>query len=175
MICNKKKEWFAIPFFSSRCQIGYSRYLYQINSQFFRYIKGLAAGGNYKEMEQYIAKMDESMNLFELAVIGGINSNYQAGYGARRTTRNTSEKFDDAKSTLSKSHTEIIVKPDGSRVLVTTMNVGGMETTMSLEISKPTEASNDNPRQDTERNMPAAENDAGTDELSNVSNAISKM
>lgn len=37
-----------------------------------------------------------------------------------------------------KTKTEIVVKPDGSRVLVVTMAVGGMETTMSLEISKPT-------------------------------------
>lgn len=29
-------------------------------------IKGLAGSGNYGEMEQYIAKMDESMNMFEL-------------------------------------------------------------------------------------------------------------
>ena len=33
---------------------------------------------------------------------------------------------------------DIIVKPDGSRVLVVTTNIGGMKTTMSLEISKPT-------------------------------------
>lgn len=39
-----------------------------------------------------------------------------------------------------KSKTEIIIKPDGSRVLVMTMSIGGMETTMSLEISKPTNA-----------------------------------
>ncbi len=33
------------------------------------------------------------------------------------------------------SKTNIIVKPDGSRVLVVTMNIGGMETNMSLKIS----------------------------------------
>ena len=36
------------------------------------------------------------------------------------------------------SNSDIIVKPDGSRVLVVTTNIGGMKTTMSLEISKPT-------------------------------------
>lgn len=41
-----------------------------------------------------------------------------------------------------KTSTEIIVKPDGSRVLVMTMHIGGMETTMSLEISKPTDLPN---------------------------------
>ena len=39
----------------------------------------------------------------------------------------------------------IYVKPDGSRVLVVTMNFGGIETTMSLEISKPTAIQNANP------------------------------
>lgn len=39
--------------------------------------------------------------------------------------------------------TDIIVKPNGSRVLVITMNVGGMETTMSLKISEPTDMPND--------------------------------
>jgi len=34
-------------------------------------IKGLAESGNYEEMGQYIAKMDESMNLFELTVKTG--------------------------------------------------------------------------------------------------------
>ncbi len=43
----------------------------------------------------------------------------------------------------SETKSEIIVKPDGSRVLVVTMQVGGMETTMSLEISKPTAMQND--------------------------------
>ena len=68
----------------------------------------------------------------------------------------------------SESKTEIIVKPDGSRVLVMTMRIGGMETTMSLEISKPTEAPNDNSEHDT-TNTPAAENDTVSNEMSNVS------
>lgn len=37
----------------------------------------------------------------------------------------------------SETKTEIIVKPDGSRVLVITTVTGGLETTMSLEIAKP--------------------------------------
>lgn len=43
----------------------------------------------------------------------------------------------------SETRTDIIVKPDGSRVLVVTMSVGGIETTMSLEISKPTALQNE--------------------------------
>ncbi|AOT72297.1 hypothetical protein [Geosporobacter ferrireducens] len=50
----------------------------------------------------------------------------------------------------SETSTNIIVKPDGSRVLVVTMNIGGMETTMSMEISKPTEFPNEQAVDDTE-------------------------
>ncbi len=49
------------------------------------------------------------------------------------STRNDGQAEED-----SKTDTEIIMKPDGSRVLVVTMNVGGIETSMTLEISKPT-------------------------------------
>lgn len=42
----------------------------------------------------------------------------------------------------SKTDTKIIVKPDGSRVLLVTTKVCGMQTSMSLEISKPTAMQN---------------------------------
>ena len=58
------------------------------------------------------------------------------------------EELEQAGSQESETTTEIIVKPDGSRVLMMTMSIGGMETTMSLEISKPTEAPNENSEQD---------------------------
>ncbi len=47
---------------------------------------------------------------------------------------------DDDESDGNKSETDsnIIVKADGSRVLEVTMNIGGTQTTMCLEISKPT-------------------------------------
>ena len=79
-----------------------------------------------------------------------------------------SEKVDKQES---ETKTEIITKPDGSRVLVMTMSIGGMETTMSLEISKPTEAPNENSKQDTDNNMPSAdaEMDMVSDEMSNIS------
>ena len=71
----------------------------------------------------------------------------------------------------SESKTEIIVKPDGSRVLVMTMSIGGMETTMSLEISKPTEAPNENSEHDTNNTL-TAENDTVSNEMSNVSSEV---
>lgn len=55
------------------------------------------------------------------------------------------EKSEQPADVESKTDTEIIIKPDGSRVLVVTMSFRGMETTMSLEISKPTAMPNANP------------------------------
>lgn len=62
----------------------------------------------------------------------------------------------------SETKTDIIVKSDGSRVLVMTMSVGGMETTMSLLLSKPTSMQNES----SDRNADHAEQSTGTDALS---------
>lgn len=43
----------------------------------------------------------------------------------------------------SKTHSDIVVNADGSRVLVITMKFSGVETQMSIELSKPTEMDND--------------------------------
>lgn len=52
------------------------------------------------------------------------------------------------------------MKTDGSRVLMITMNIGGMETTMSLEISKPTNMQNDNAKQEADSSdRPFSESD----------------
>ena len=77
------------------------------------------------------------------------------------------EELEQAGSQESETTTEIIVKPDGSRVLVMTMSIGGMETTMSLEISKPTEAPNEYSQHDTDNNMSSDDTkmDAGSDEM----------
>ena len=105
------------------------------------------------------------------------NANVQDIYKALKSKNPLLEQEDDDVSDEeskqkdkqeSESKTEIIVKPDGSRVLVMTMSIGGMETTMSLEISKPTEAPNENSEHDT-NNTPTAENDTVSNEMSNVS------
>ena len=81
------------------------------------------------------------------------------------------EELEQADKQESESKTDIIVKPDGSRVLVMTMSIGGMETTMSLEISKPTKAPNENSEHDTDNNMPSDDTgmDTVSDEMSNIS------
>ncbi len=105
------------------------------------------------------------------------NANVQDIYEALKSTNpllvqednNVSdEELEQVDKQESESKTEIIVKPDGSRVLVMTMSIGGMETTMCLEISKPTEAPTENTKQDT-NNTPMAENDTVSDEMSNIS------
>lgn len=42
-----------------------------------------------------------------------------------------------------KTSSEIIVRPDGSRVLMITVDIGGTQTAMSLQISEPTDIQND--------------------------------
>lgn len=105
------------------------------------------------------------------------NANVQDIYKALKSTNPLLEQEDNDVSDEelkqedkqeSDSKTEIIVKPDGSRVLVMTMSIGGMETTMSLEISKPTEAPTENAKQDT-NNTPTAENETVSNEMSNMS------
>ena len=63
------------------------------------------------------------------------------GEGTEETQE--SEEKNEEKKEESKTDTDIIVKPDGSRVLLVTTRVCGQQTTMSLEISKPTAMQND--------------------------------
>ena len=108
------------------------------------------------------------------------NANVQDIYDALKSTNPlieqedsgvTDEELEQADKQESESKTDVIVKPDGSRVLVMTMSIGGMETAMSLEISKPTEALNENSEHDTDNNMPSDDTgmDTVSDEMSNIS------
>ena len=108
------------------------------------------------------------------------NANVQDIYDALKSTNPlmeqedsdaVDEELEQADKQESESKTDIIVKPDGSRVLVMTMSIGGMETTMSLEISKPTEVPNENSEHDTDNNMPSDDigMDTVSDEMSNIS------
>lgn len=108
------------------------------------------------------------------------NANVQDIYEALKSTNPLMEQensdvsdegLEQADQQESESKTDIIVKPDGSRVLVMTMSIGGMETTMSLEISKPTEVPNENSEHDTDNNIPSDDTgmDTVSDEMSNIS------
>lgn len=63
------------------------------------------------------------------------------------------EALANKKQQESKTDTDIIVKADGSRVLLVTTRVCGMQTTMSLEISKPTAMQNDISEEQEERTI----------------------
>ncbi|HEX3077820.1 MAG TPA: hypothetical protein VHQ24_13235 [Lachnospiraceae bacterium] len=60
--------------------------------------------------------------------------------------KSPSNRFEDSISDIRKKKSDsasdtdsnIVVKPDGSKVLVVTTKVGGMETTMSIKLSEPT-------------------------------------
>ncbi len=66
-----------------------------------------------------------------------------------------------------KTESEIIVKPDGSRVLMITVNIGGTQASMSLQISEPTDMQNNISKQEN-RNSEAPVNTAAltSDEIS---------
>ncbi len=78
--------------------------------------------------------------------------------------RKTSEKEGSVERKLDekKVDTDIQVKPDGSRVLVMTRQIGGMSTTTSMEISKPTRMPNGTaPQEDAGTGACAGRQDAG--------------
>lgn len=79
-------------------------------------------------------------------------------------------KEPDSAGRESGTRSDIIVKPDGSRVLVVTVNIGGMETTMSLEISKPTDIVNEAAdREETDDGQPAIrDGNPGADQMTDA-------
>lgn len=67
----------------------------------------------------------------------------------------------ESQSDERRTDSNIIVKPDGSKVLVVTMKIGGMESTMSLKISDPTDfASNEKNEQSDLQNEETINNNA---------------
>lgn len=68
--------------------------------------------------------------------------------------------------TKSETKSDIIVKPDGSRVLVMTLQIGGMASTVSVEISKPTDFPN--MASDLEQNSSLAESEETAEDMSNI-------
>lgn len=69
-------------------------------------------------------------------------------------TKNTEETEGVQKS---QTKTDIIVRPDGSRVLVVTTTISGMQTNMSLKISDATDMPNENERDNADDGQLASE------------------
>lgn len=85
-------------------------------------------------------------------IIGNINHNantygIHASYACKRSGADSEKKYKDSKEEAEKSttDTDIVVRPDGSRVLVMTTNIGNMTTSVSLKISDPTAMPNESP------------------------------
>ena len=89
--------------------------------------------------------------------INGLGNIYDRTYTAHRTNKNEQsftelmEKADDSINSKVKNEdekkdmpeeeetrTEIVVRPDGSKVLMITVTVGGQEAVTSVELAKPT-------------------------------------
>lgn len=85
-----------------------------------------------------------------------------AAEDAVREMQMSEEELKQTAEQESETKTEIIVNPDGSRVLVMTTSVGGMETTMSLEISKPTKAPNEYSKQAADNNISTVDTEMNT-------------
>ncbi len=73
----------------------------------------------------------------------------------KETQETDTQETDTEANKKTDTKTDIVVKADGTRVLVVTTNMGGMETTTSLEISKPTlmqnESRNEGPKTTAEK------------------------
>ena len=67
----------------------------------------------------------------------------QATLEEDKSASESSKQKEDLAEEESKTDTQILVRPDGSRVLLIKVMVAGMETTMSLKLSEATEMQND--------------------------------
>lgn len=63
----------------------------------------------------------------------------------KNKTAGRAEQEESSRQETAKTESDIVVKPDGSRVLVMTTKLAGMQTQMSVEISKPTDFPTDDP------------------------------
>lgn len=98
-------------------------------------------GGDRKPCTDTIAQASV-MDIFDRLKKGGRNiPSGDASAGEPRPEEGRNQTA--GQETESETETQVIVRPDGSRALLMTMSVGGMKTTMSLELSKPTDMQND--------------------------------
>lgn len=74
----------------------------------------------------------------------------QATLEEDKSALESSKQEEDSKEEESKTDTQILVRPDGSRVLLIKVMVAGMETTVSLKLSEATKMQNDSHFQEEE-------------------------
>jgi len=92
-------------------------------------------------------KEDLKMNINGIGTSGYFNS-----WEKRKTQRNHTDSDFERRMAAGRQDTkttsEIIVRPDGSRVLMITVDIGGTQAAMSLQISEPTVLQNDISKQE---------------------------
>lgn len=102
------------------------------------------------------------------------NASAQDIYEAYRTKScaigQNDEGKDEEKETENdeqKTDTEIVVKADGSKIMMTTIRVGGTETVMSVEIAQPADYPSGNPSGTVDNpNMMISDNDTAIESVS---------
>lgn len=107
-------------------------------------LKDKAANASYSEKADYMSMLSELRS--DMKTLGNWDGYLRYDkiitdileYCKNRKMQNGNEAGKMENDEESKTDSEVIVKPDGSRVLVTTTQVGGMEMVMSIKISEPT-------------------------------------
>ncbi|MBO5055303.1 MAG: hypothetical protein J6C64_02975 [Lachnospiraceae bacterium] len=100
-----------------------------------------ASSFTIKEWEKFMEKFDESEEEVEKLIKEARDMQLKAA-----EKKEAAEKDNEEDGVT----TEIIVKPDGSKVLVITMNFAGIETTMTVQISEPDEMQDEGNGQEAE-------------------------
>lgn len=112
-----------------------------------------ASSFTLKEWKSFIEKFDESEEEIEKQIKEAREMQKKAAAAKEAAAEKGSSKEEDG------IETEIIVKPDGSKVLMITMSFAGVETTVSIQISKPSEEQDDKAGQDNKEGEGTLETD----------------
>lgn len=138
-------------------------------SGFTKNLQNTFESSRKKERTRFNRKMSAE-EIFQMLKNAGQNELLTEKNKEEKVQSTGEETRQDKEETVSK--TNIIVKPDGSRILLVTMNFGGMETTMSIEISKPTEIQNNISKQESDQsNMPTSERNMISEKIESTEGA----
>lgn len=124
--------------------IGYHHY--QNNTDAGRYHKDKAVFHPYRnDAQRWMDPQGRGQNASPQDIYEACKT--RTSYAEYTISKEESEEEDKDEKQIDEQETdtEILVKPDGSKVMMTTIRVGGMETVMSMEIAKPTGIPEGNP------------------------------
>ena len=92
-------------------------------------------------IEHFVVKESEGSNNTIQGKLASLRG--QTTLEEDKSVLESSKQKEDLTEEESKTDTQILVRPDGSRVLLIKVMVAGMETTMSLKLSEATDMQND--------------------------------